>query len=109
MRRGDTVTVAMTGDYGKPRPAVIVQTDAFPENHGSVILCQITSALAIESDFRVVIEPTAANGLRLRSQIMVDKTMAVQRHRIGRRIGALDATDMDRLNIALLFVMGLSE
>jgi mRNA interferase MazF len=39
MRRGDLFTVATTGDDGKPRPAVIVQTDAFPEGHASVVVC----------------------------------------------------------------------
>jgi mRNA interferase MazF len=45
MRRGDLVTVAATGDYGKPRPAVIVQTDALPKNHACVVICQLTSEL----------------------------------------------------------------
>ena len=65
MRRGDLVAVAAAGDYGKPRPAVIVQTDAFPENHASVVVCQLTSDLADAPDFRVTIEPTLENGLRL--------------------------------------------
>ena len=45
MKRGDVVVVAATGDYGKPRPAVIVQTDAFPETHISAIVCQMTSEI----------------------------------------------------------------
>jgi mRNA interferase MazF len=57
MRRGDVVTVAPAGDYGKPGPAVIVQTDAFPENHASVVVCPLTSELADAPDFRVTIEP----------------------------------------------------
>jgi mRNA interferase MazF len=55
MRRGDLVTVAASGDYGKPRPAVIVQTDAFPENQASVVVCQLTSELADAPDFRVTL------------------------------------------------------
>ena len=58
MRRGDLVTVAATGDYGKPRPAVIVQTDAFPESHASVVVCQLTSELVDAPDFRVSVDPT---------------------------------------------------
>ncbi len=64
MRRGDLVTVAAAGDYGKPRPAVIVQTDAFPESHASVVVCQLTSELADAPDFRVTIDPSPENGLR---------------------------------------------
>src|SRR5205807_9213788 len=85
MRRGDVVTVAATGDYGKPRPAVIVQTDAFPENHASVVICQLTSELVDAPDFRITIEPTPENGLRLKSQVMSDKPVTVRGERIGQR------------------------
>jgi len=72
MKRGDFVIVAAAGDYGKPRPAVIVQTDAFPETHASVVVCQMTSEIAEAPDFRVTIQPSKENGLRARSQIMAD-------------------------------------
>src|SRR3954454_5068917 len=87
MRRGDVVAVAVTGDYGKPRPAVIVQTDAFPDSHPSIIVCQMTSRLIDAADFRVTIEPSADNGLRARSQIMADKPVTVRRTRSGHRNG----------------------
>ena len=108
MRRGDVVAVAVTGDYGKPRPAVIVQTDAFPDSHPSIIVCQMTSRLIDAADFRVTIEPSADNGLRARSQIMADKPVTVRRTRIGQHIGRLGREDMARLSAALAFVMGLS-
>src|SRR5215470_5600172 len=109
MRRGDVVTVAATGDYGKPRPAVIVQSDAFPQNHASVVICQLTSELVDAPDFRVTIEPTPENGLRLRSQVMADKPVTVKRERIGRKIGSLGSQDMAQLGIALAFVLGLAD
>ena len=68
MKRGDVVTVAAAGDYGKPRPAVIVQTDALPETHASVVICQMTSEIVDAPDFRVTIDPTKRNGLRVRSR-----------------------------------------
>lgn len=108
MKRGDVVIVAAAGDYGKPRPAVIVQTDAFPEAHASVIICQMTSEIVEAPDFRVTIDPSKGNGLRARSQIMADKPVTVRRGRIGQSIGRLDAGDVGRLNIALAFVMGLA-
>ena len=108
MRRGDLVTVAAPGDYGKPRPAVIVQSDAFPETHASVIVCPLTSDLDDALDFRVLIEPQPDNGLRLRSQVMVDKPLALRRHRVGKRIGQLGADDMSKVNAALAFVIGLA-
>jgi mRNA interferase MazF len=109
MRRGDLVTVAASGDYGKPRPAVIVQTDAFPDNHASVVVCQLTSELADAPDFRVAIDPTPENGLRFTSQVMADKSVTVRRERIGQKIGRLGNQDMARLNAALAFVLGLAD
>lgn len=109
MKRGDVVTVAASGDYGKPRPAVIVQTDALPAEHASVVVCQMTSDIAEAPDFRVIIEPSRPNGLRTRSQIMADKPVTIRRERVGRRIGSLDEKDLARLNVALAFVMGLAD
>jgi mRNA interferase MazF len=109
MWRGDVVIVAAGGDYGKPRPAIIVQSDAFPERHASVIVCQLTSDLADAPDFRVTIEPDAQNGLRVLSQIMADKPVTVRRARVGQQIGRLGRPDIARLNTALAFVMGLAD
>jgi mRNA interferase MazF len=109
MKRGDVVTVAAAGDYGKPRPAVIVQTDAFPESHASIVVCQMTPAISNAPDFRITIDPNVANGLRVRSQVMADKPTTVRRERVGEIIGRLGAEDIGRLNIALAFVMGLAD
>jgi mRNA interferase MazF len=109
MRRGDVVTVAAAGDYGQPRPAVIVQTDGLPATHEAVVVCQMTSRLTDVQTFRVMIEPSQGNGLQLQSQIMVDKPVAVRRHRIGRTIGRLAAADIGRLNVALAFVLCLGD
>ena len=109
MRRGDVVVVAAAGDYGKPRPAVIIQTDAFPESHASVVICQMTSDLQDAPDFRIMIEPADSNGLRARSQVMADKPVTVRRERLGQVIGRLGAADIARLNVALAFVVGLAD
>jgi mRNA interferase MazF len=97
VKRGDAVTVAASGDYEKPRPAVIVQTDALPAEHASVIVCQMTSDVAEAPDFRVTIEPTERNGLRTRSQITADKPVTIRRERVGRKIGSLDDKNIARL------------
>ena len=106
--RGDIVIVAAPGDYGKPRPAVIVQSDAFPESHASIIVCQMTSELVDAPNFRITIEPSPEIGIRLRSQVMADKPVTIRRERIGQPIGRLGAADLARLNVALAFVMGLA-
>ena len=88
---------------------MIVQTDALPGDHASVVVCQMTSDLSGAADFRVTIEPTDANGLQTRSQVMADKPVTIRRERIGTVIGHLDNADLARLNIALAFVMGLAD
>jgi mRNA interferase MazF len=108
MSRGDVVIVAAPGDYGKPRPAVIVQSDAIPGSHASVVICPMTSETA-EADFRITIDPGPETGLRVRSQVMADKPVTIRRERIGRRIGRLGAMDVSRLNVALALVMGLAD
>jgi mRNA interferase MazF len=109
MQRGDLVTVAAAGDYGEPRPAVVVQTGAFPESHASVVVCQLTSDLVDAPDFRVTIDPKPENGLRLTSQVMADKPVTIRRERVGQRIGRLGSGDIARLNAALAFVLGLAD
>jgi len=101
--------VAASGDYGKPRPAVIVQTDALPAKHASVVVCQMTSDLIDAPDFRVTIDPDERNGLRTRSQIMADKPVTIRRERVGKKIGSLEAQDLARLDVAIAFVMGLAD
>jgi mRNA interferase MazF len=109
MTRGDVVVVAAPGDYGKPRPAVIVQTEVIPPAHPSVVVCQMTSDLVGDADFRVTIEAGSTAGLRVRSQIMADKPVTVRRDRIGQTIGRLTSAEIARLNVALAFVLGLAD
>lgn len=108
MSRGDVVIVAASGDYGKPRPAVIVQSDAIPENHASVVICPMTSQI-VQADFRITIEPEPETGLRVRSQIMADKPVTIRRERVGQQIGRLPAKVLGRLNAALALVIGLAD
>jgi mRNA interferase MazF len=101
LARGDVVTVAGSGDFaGKPRPAVVVQSDLFNETHASVTVIPITTTLVDADLFRIDLG-TKESGLRGRSQAMVDKITTVRRDRIGRRIGALTAPDMERIDGAL--------
>ena len=108
MKRGDVVTVATAGDFGKPRPAVIVTQNALLEDgHQAVVVCQLTSTINELADFRVTVDPTPENGLRVRSDIMADKPATVVRHKIGAVIGCLSQQDILRLNVALTYALGL--
>ena len=101
------MVVAIAGDYGKPRPAVVILSNALIEQHPSISFCQFTSTISPSEDFRVTVEPTAENGLRLRSQIMADKPLTVPRNRIGPVIGRLSEADLQRLDRALALALGL--
>ena len=110
MKRGDIVTVTAASDYGKPRPAVVVQSDYLTgAGLGSLIVCLISGHLEEAPAFRLSVEPTPGNGLRKPSQIMIDKVATVRRSRIGKRIGRLDDESTLRLNRSLAFVMGLAD
>lgn len=69
----------------------------------------MTSEIVSAPDFRVTVDPSQANGLLVRSQVMADKPVTVRRTRIGQTIGRLDADDIARLDVALAFVMGLAD
>ena len=106
MRRGDLVAIAFSGDYGKPRPALIIQDDAFAELP-SVTVLQLTSNIHAEHTVRIQVEPDGGNGLRKPSQIMVDRTMSVPRSKIGAVFGQLDPAAMADVDAALLRFLGL--
>lgn len=108
MKRGDVVTVALPGDYGKPRPALVVQADHFNDSHASITVVPVTSTLVSAPLFRLAVEPSAHNGLRALSQVMVDKLTTVRRERIGTVIGALEPATLTRVNRALALWLGIA-
>jgi mRNA interferase MazF len=105
--RGDIVTVALQGEQGKPRPALIVQADRFAELRAVTVL-PITSTLIDAPLLRIAIEPSEQNGLAKRSQIMVDKPQTPLRSRLGPAIGRLDDATMLTVNRALAVFLGLA-
>ena len=108
MKRGELWTMAGGSGYAsKPRPVVIVQDDAFAERD-SVTVCLITTEPADLPVFRIPVEPTADNGLRATSRLMVDKVTTVPKSRLGQRIGCLADDDLLRLNRSLLVFLGLA-
>ena len=108
MRRGDVVVVALPGDLGKPRPAVIVQIDVLNDNLRTVIVCPISSFSSAPNFFRVALEPTPENGLRLPSEIMIEKVQAANRSKVGKVIGRLNEQDLSRLARSLTVALGLA-
>ena len=108
MKRGELVSVALQGDLGKPRPALVVQSDLFNEVHPSVTLLPVTGEIRSAPLFRVTVEPSAANGLKKVSQVMVDKPVSVMRDKLGKPFGRLEDEAMLRVNRALAVWIGLA-
>ena len=108
MRRGDLVTVAVQGDFGKPRPALVLQSDLFNETHPTVVVCLMTSALRDTPLFRITMDPTPQNGLKSISQIQVDKVVSVLRGKIGETFGRIDDATLLKVNRALAVFVGIA-
>ncbi len=108
MRRGQFVIVATPGDYGKPRPAIVVQSDLFAELP-SVVICPLTSMLRDDADqFRLEVRPSKRNGLRETSQIAIDKITSVPVAKIGGVIGEADRDLVSQVSRALALFLGIA-
>jgi mRNA interferase MazF len=107
IQRGDLITVALRGDAGKPRPALVIQADHFVDL-STVVVLPLTSTLLDLPLVRVTIEPLPATGLQQRSQVMISRPQFVPRPRLGRVIGSVDAGTLLEVTrrLALLLVIG---
>lgn len=106
LTHGDVIVVSPPGEYGKPRPAVIVQSE-ITEVLTSVIVCPLSTSLVDSGPLRPLIEPARENELRETSQVMVDKITAVHLRRTGGRIGRITTADMRVIDASLAAVLGL--
>ena len=105
--RGELVTVAMAGDFGTPRPALVIQGDRFDGLATATVL--LVSGTVIEAPLiRIDIEPSPGNGLRKLSQVMVDKAITVRRERIGPAFGRLDAATLLAVERCLVVFLGIA-
>lgn len=108
MKRGDVVLVVVPSELGRPRPGVVVQADEFTGELSTVFICPVSSDLQEGLLLRPIIEVDPSNGLRLRSQIMTDKMIALRQDRVRQVIGHLDPGTSEQLDRALLVVLGLA-
>lgn len=107
-RRGDFATVALAGDFGKPRPALILQADQFAAT-ATVTILLVTSTLTDAPLLRVNVPPGADTGLRKPSQVMVDKAMTVRRDRLGPSIGRIGAATLMEVERCLAVFLGIAK
>lgn len=107
MKRGEIWTVSGTGYAGKPRPAVIVQSD-FYDRTESITLCAVTTHERDAPLIRIPVLPSPGNGLRAPSHLMIDKLTTVPKQRLGVRVGQLDDADLHKLDRAIVVFLGLA-
>ena len=107
MKRGDLVTIVLKGNYGKPRPALVIQSDFFSD-HPYVTILPVTSELRQAPLFRIEVEPSPANGLKKTSQVMVDKARTVPSGKVGQVFGRLEDATMVSINRALALWLGFA-
>lgn len=105
--RGSLVTIVSSGDFGKPRPALILQADAFA-TLDSVTVLPLTSAVTQAPLFRISLQPDARNGLKAVSQIMVDKAVTIRRDKLGPVFGSVEADTLVAVERALLVFLGIA-
>jgi mRNA interferase MazF len=108
MKRGDLVTIAIQGDFGKPRPALVIQADAFNQ-HSSATLLPITNALVSAPLLRVKLKPSLGNGLQKPSEVMVDKAITVKRDKIGPVFGRIEADALVEVERCLAVFLGIAK
>ena len=107
MKRGELVTIAMQGDFGKPRPALVIQADKFGE-HATVTVLLVSTTLVDAPFFRVTVRPDETNHLRTTSQIMVDKVMTVRRDKLGAAFGSVGDEAMLEVARSLAVFLGIA-
>lgn len=108
MRRGDLVSIAVQGDFGKPRPALVIQSDQYDE-HATVTVLPVSSDLVAAPLFRITIQPTTENGLHKRSQVMADKAVTVKCDKVGPTFGRIDADSMVEVERCLAVFLGIAK
>jgi len=106
--RGDFVTIAMQGDFGKPRPALVIQADQFDE-HATVTVLLVSSMLVNAPLIRITVQPSMGNGLQKPSQVMVDKAMTVKRDKLGQAFGRIDEDALVEVERCLAVFMGIAK
>lgn len=108
LKRGDIATAALSGDIGRPRPVLVVQSDLFNGTHPGLTVVPISGTIIDAPIYRLTLDPTPENGLRKVSQIMVDKITSVRRDRIGDVVGRLGDDQMLKVTRALAVWQGIA-
>jgi mRNA interferase MazF len=107
MKRGDFLRIAIQGDFGKPRPALVIQSDKFNE-HSTVTVLLVSGTIVDAPLFRVTVEPDATNQLKKLSQVMIDKSMTVKKEKLGKVFGIASDEVMLEVSRCLAVFLGIA-
>jgi mRNA interferase MazF len=93
----------------KTRPAVVIQNDIGNRYSSVTIVAAITSKLSpAPYPVEVGVAPSKGNGLTLPSAINLGQIRSVDRGRLTKRLGTLDAATMRKVDNALKISLGLT-
>ena len=106
VKRGYLINLVTQGDFGKPCAALVIQSDLFSQ-HPSISVLPITSFLIEAPLLRIRLEPNELNGLKKTSQVMIDKTLAVMREKVGAPIGSIDFATKQEIDRCLAVFLGI--
>jgi mRNA interferase MazF len=106
--RGGFVTIAMQGDFGKPRPALIIQSNQFDE-HASLTVLPVTSTLVEAPLLRITVQPSQRNGLQNASQVMIDKALTIKRDKEGIVFGQIEPDKLIEVERCLAVFLGIAK
>jgi len=105
--RGDIAIGVSPGDYGKPRPVLILQSNAFCDTESVVVALLTSDQQPTSSLFRKPLFPSHGNGLRQQSDVMLDKLVALPRSKVGKAVGHLSSTEMAEITASLALFLGM--
>ncbi len=105
---GHTLVVLPALDWGRPRPALVIQANHFSEST-TVTILPVTSTLVAAPLLRIKVQPDAENNLQKPSQVMIDKIMTVEREKVGATFGRLGADALVEVERCLALFLGIAK
>jgi mRNA interferase MazF len=107
MRDRFTFEVDRESDPTSNDRALVMQSDLF-SGLPSVVVCPLTTTVRHDAGaFRLDVQPSAENGLRMVSQITIDTICVIPAAKVGGAIGVADAALLLRVNRALALFLGI--
>jgi mRNA interferase MazF len=112
-RRGEIYLVTFDPTLGheirKTRPALIIQNNVSNQYSPITIVAAISSQFGNPPHPREVVLQPGKSGLQKSSAVVLNQIRSVDRQRLVKRLGVVDAVTMRKVDEALLISLGLVE